>query len=988
MPFRHFETDITPAAESNNDQLNTKGFSGGQDDTPVMRSPQPASLYWRAVIDVDVYNMPMGHRISTAPMGTVVAETGRHIDMFDQKWIALMMTNASYEVAAGKQDEARGLDNDFMVWTQPFVWQQADSEGADIQRLSAAPTPVKQWERVVVEDSNTPITSVGANADFCEGAERLIATAMRSCRPDMSDVWDDDGEVAFEDTLPRYRPPACLSGVDVCAIGCFWLCLNNGDAAFPVQGNRRFRDWNSEYQRLLESLLFSNKPGLLQKLQNPAHKDCSDISSRSMNAEKESDKAVVMTSFLSEFVDECAAVIGTIVREMVVPSGKRTVKTLEQLVHAASANGSTAAYSFYATHFNGEANVLGKSALYFHNGIYYRLFVDTTGTFGNDDQKAMKFAGQCLRSVQYLNTVGAASLLNTPLTALLTFQGFRLLVMTIPPVNPADVVLRGGIAFDIQTHNQNKNAMTSDTDNDNIFLSRIMSTIGKRLNLPRLQKAVPDDPRSFYPILPDDFGVYAGKDGRLYAFDVGRLLPPALLPVSKGAQHFSAASSATSTSTITPPRSSRAASILKHVASSVTSTASMQQQQCADSDCLFARIRPEIASNLLKPVEGDAFTVPCRPLLDGVDDVARLQQRDVEAARVTQWIQHHGVPELAAVLGFLVETKAPTIVFTCIGCDRTETEHIAFRACKKQPDGADGTSVSVPECFLCPQCYVDLSKIGHWQGDMENAIRQLQEWVAAASPNATAVQSFSALEMTPDVTTLCHAHGINLRFMGYLHSAIPRSAKPCTAHFLEIEMIARSAKRLLMKELHFMPSDEQRRECAARFYSMLLGSCAAGEGDTDEQSPAEIFWSTQLGPEIQRYYDVLQPFETDRLDKSVIARRVGELTGIELSASSIESYCFNSCGEVGNRPFVQLCTPHPVMKNLRMTGLKETTRENNLDGDLFFFPPSQTLADANEALSVLASFRKSAGNFWRPRLTKSCKSVLPVYHCLFEDDAM
>ena len=91
---------------------------------------------------------------------------------------------------------------------------------------------------------------------------------------------------------------------------------------------------------------------------------------------------------------------------------------------------------------------------------------------------------------------------------------------------------------------------------------------------------------------------------------------------------------------------------------------------------------------------------------------------------------------------------------------------------------------------------------------------------------------------------------------------------PQYLQYLQVEMIGRAAKANLWRSMRKARQPEDIVTVCVNFYLGLLQST----GDT-----AENFWSESLGPEIQRMFDVAEPFATEMLDTQLVYRRTSEL---------------------------------------------------------------------------------------------------------------
>lgn len=371
-----------------------------------------------------------------------------------------------------------------------------------------------------------------------------------------------------------------------------------------------------------------------------------------------------------------------------------------------------------------------------------------------------------------------------------------------------------------------------------------IESCGRALNLKVHQ--LPGGQVSPFPV---EAQVVNGLDERLYILNCARMLPP-----------------------VAPP--------LRNEGHNTSSTAAF-----------IRRLRPELVSELDRAISCDAFVPGCS-----------TEDDNKELLIMTQWMRDAGIPTLGAILGLMEG-------FNSIGNHHhpqnsgggKKTRNAALRpedmltfvVCRNDEECC---LVSAEKCYELTTAFLKAET-------EEQYAAAAAELVGCVKCDAGA-RNINGLLMKPDVTTLFHLNGIPLRFLAYVHSAIPPSARPCTAYFLEIEMIARAAKNILLRKMRVAKDNEDLHTLCVNFYLALLQP--GGE-------LAEGFWENDLGPEIQRTFHVFVPFDTSELDTELVYHRVAELTGVELSPASVASLATEE-------PFVQLSVVHPIMK---MTHLPE-----------------------------------------------------------------
>jgi hypothetical protein len=692
--------------------------------SPALPEQPEEPVFWRASAAAAGYAAPRGSVVAEIPAGTVVQQTSVSVDMFDEQWVSTASSDGA------------------TVWLRTAAMTEpqtptSDDSGAD---ADGGMRPKRVWTRV---------------SDTAAGASPHQPSPPRS---------------RFDGTNTLTHPLALMPS-DVACIIKYW-----GNA--PALGDGE-RDWNSEYQLLLEELLFNVAPA-------PASPPASPLALRDTAAIRGA-----VQELFTDFADMCQAAIDVIVDEMFAPQAERRIPA---------------------------AATLGA---YFHNRTLFRVCIDTSGGVYGGDANAMKAASQRLKAHAALHDVSPQHLLHHPLVVVMTHRGYRVEASTLPPITAAGQLIAGSM-------DGGKTAVAATG-----VVQAMLVTLAQALNLK--PHATPSGVQSVG--LPLDAAVFAAADRRFYVMNVARLLPP-VAPVARYPGYTAATTG------------------------------------------LLWRVRPELLAMAAVHTSPDAFIPSACTPSDNSDVV-----------NATSWIADRGIPTVGAVLGFLEPPQAQTESITCIACGEGVDSHLVFCACAN-PAAC---------CMVCPQCYLNLMKTAHWDGDEEAATKAAAAWTTCDAP----MRPVRGYVMKPDVTTLLHAHGVNLRYMSYVHALIPPSAAPCTAHHVEIEIIARAAKHLLWRNLRLAQDDEQQHVVCVNFFFALL---------LPEGEMAEKFWSHDLGPAIGQQFDVTAPFDTSILDRDLLCGRVCEMTGVSPTAESLASFDTDE-------PFVQLAKAHPAMKLVHLPEL-------------------------------------------------------------------
>lgn len=276
--------------------------------------------------------------------------------------------------------------------------------------------------------------------------------------------------------------------------------------------------------------------------------------------------------------------------------------------------------------------------------------------------------------------------------------------------------------------------------------------------------------------------------------------------------------------------------------------------------------------------------------------------------KTTHWVRCVGLQTCAAVLGLMERCSIDGLEeIECSGCGKTVQDELRFGVC------AAGC------CHICAQCNINAYECIVVKGDAKGCSALLKSYVKCGARSL----NIRSLRLTPDVGTILHHHGVNLRLLHAVYSLLPRSARGIMGHYLEVEMVARAAKCVLHRKLRRQTTSlPEIGAISAKFFMNLMQP--SGEA-------AEAFWSQELGPAIQELFDVFVPFDTEALDIVRVCTRVSELTGVVLTDESIESFALlqtresdgsqqKSSGASGetNRAFIQISSINPTMKDFRI----------------------------------------------------------------------
>eukprot|EP01103_Thecamoeba_quadrilineata_P005102 TRINITY_DN14950_c0_g1_i1.p1 TRINITY_DN14950_c0_g1~~TRINITY_DN14950_c0_g1_i1.p1 ORF type:complete len:1069 (+),score=222.14 TRINITY_DN14950_c0_g1_i1:25-3231(+) len=148
---------------------------------------------------------------------------------------------------------------------------------------------------------------------------------------------------------------------------------------------------------------------------------------------------------------------------------------------------------------------------FLHNGIFFKYAIDSNNIFGGNDESAMKVAGHELKGLTALVSCGMLLGLNFGLMSLIDFRGFRLIATSKLPISQ-DTIVYGSCVGGNEVHA------------DLPEMNEIMERCGRILNLKGHMAGIGRDKKFMYG--PCDLEGHLGHDGKLYALDAARMLPP------------------------------------------------------------------------------------------------------------------------------------------------------------------------------------------------------------------------------------------------------------------------------------------------------------------------------------------------------------------------------------------------------------------------------------------------------------------------------
>nr|BAJ94575.1 predicted protein [Hordeum vulgare subsp. vulgare] len=158
---------------------------------------------------------------------------------------------------------------------------------------------------------------------------------------------------------------------------------------------------------------------------------------------------------------------------------------------------------------------------YIVKGILFKFALDVNGIFGSDEN-AMKMAGhELINTIEVFNCY--IKLLHIPLVCLIDYLGFRLVAMTLLPIDSSTIVYGSSDAGHT-------------IHNSNLDMENCMKEISSKFNLKPHICGLGKDSKHLYTAA--DIEGHKGKDGRLYCIDLARLFPTEVPDRSVRASHL------------------------------------------------------------------------------------------------------------------------------------------------------------------------------------------------------------------------------------------------------------------------------------------------------------------------------------------------------------------------------------------------------------------------------------------------------------------
>ncbi|ESS66308.1 hypothetical protein TCDM_05058 [Trypanosoma cruzi Dm28c] len=286
-------------------------------------------------------------------------------------------------------------------------------------------------------------------------------------------------------------------------------------------------------------------------------------------------------------------------------------------------------------------------------------------------------------------------------------------------------------------------------------------------------------------------------------------------------------------------------------------------------EAVIPRFRPEFLLSYGKPLSSDSF----------VKDAATPED-NADVVEATEWIRDEVIPAVAAMIGFLRAVDVPRQdPVECRLCSHTMENELRFVVCH---------SIDMC-CCICSHCYTQRLS----EDKKDNLL------FCDAVKCDTAARSPKGLLIEPPINSIFHANGLNMRFLPFVYYRLPYVSRFAVAHYLEIEMIARTAVRLLRDKLRRTAQsvDEVKIVCQEFLLGLLQSSGAK----------AKHFWAHELGPALESLYGVQMPFDTSEIDVELLYHRVAQLSGVHLHMASVASLHTE-------KPYLQLAEVRPLIK--------------------------------------------------------------------------
>ncbi|KEG15383.1 hypothetical protein DQ04_00091170 [Trypanosoma grayi] len=284
------------------------------------------------------------------------------------------------------------------------------------------------------------------------------------------------------------------------------------------------------------------------------------------------------------------------------------------------------------------------------------------------------------------------------------------------------------------------------------------------------------------------------------------------------------------------------------------------------------RFRPEFLLSWGRLLSPDAFV-----------ENAATPEDNAAVVEATECLHAELIPAVAEMLDFHRAVDVPRQDNAeCTLCSLTMENELRFVVCR----GDDMC------CNICSHCYTKrLSEEKKHSNLFGDAVK------CGSTPRGP-----KGLLVEPSLTSIFHANGLNMRFLPFVYHRISEASRFAVGHYLEIEMIARAAVRVLRDKLRRTAQTigDVKTICQDFLLGLLQSSGAT----------AERFWAKDLGPALESLYGLQEPFDTVDIDIELLYHRVEQLSGVFLDKASVAS--FHS-----EKPFLQIAEVRPLVKTIQ-----------------------------------------------------------------------
>lgn len=492
-----------------------------------------------------------------------------------------------------------------------------------------------------------------------------------------------------------------------------------------------------------------------------------------------------------------------------------------------------------------------KCVFYSDDAIVLRLHQDTSEGFFQGDSRAAKVASKGFQSYKLVAFEAPRHFLSVPLMALVTFGGYTFTVSTIPPIHSDD----GGLLYSPLAGGGGGADVPA-------AAMQFMASLGDALNL-----KVHKGPENATSSLPCDAQLYCGRDRRLYVLSSNRFLPP-VYPLSTEGKLREGAAAASAASEESGAATKQGNS---HSAAALSSFALVES--------LLTRIRPEL---LLRIDKSRGALNP-----DVAISSCAMTDDEMTSGELSEYIRDELITSVAETIGLHAPvTGLPLAKEACTLCGNTlDEDEVRFGVCRNRPACC---------CWICTHCYTQrlceaatTQKETHDEDNDRRSAASLYADMFAAADFSDAVRCGcgarppNGLVLSPSITTLFHRYGLNMRYLPFVLNRLPRPSAAFVKHYLEIEIVARATAHVLREKLQKAPSATDALKELEKFLVLFLQT---GGADTVR------FWAKTIGPEIQRTFKAVHtPFDLRACSRELLASRLCELVGVELTPESLAS---------------------------------------------------------------------------------------------------